>query len=78
VGLLDLRTVVPANLAHLQQLLVDHRHMSLLALLPAAPLRSSPVLDALLAACVDTYVAPIDLPRVVQRLQQLAGAESLP
>lgn len=78
VGLLDLRTVVPANLAHLQQLLVDHRHMSLLALLPAAPLRASPVLDALLAACVDTYTAPIDLPRVVQRLQQLAGADPLP
>jgi DNA-binding NtrC family response regulator len=78
VGLLDLRTAVPANLAHLQQLLVDHRHMSLLALLPAAPLRASPVLDALLAACVDTYTAPIDLPRVVQRLQQLAGAEPLP
>jgi len=78
VGLLDLRTVVPANLAHLQQLLVDHRHMRLLALLPAAPLRPSPVLDALLTACVDTYTAPIDLPRVVQRLQQLAGAEPLP
>lgn len=78
VGLLDLRTVVPANLAHLQQLLVDHRHMSLLALLPAAPLRGSPVLDALLSACVDTYTSPIDLPRVVQRLQQLAGAEPLP
>lgn len=78
VGLLDLRTAVPAHLAHLQQLLVDHRHMSLLALLPAGGLRSSPVLDALLAACVGTYTAPVVLPQLVQRLQQLSAENAAP
>ena len=35
VGLLALRTALPANLARLQALLDEHRHMTLLAILPA-------------------------------------------
>lgn len=77
VGLLDLRTAVPANLARLQALLDEHRHMTLLAILPAHG-RAAPALQPLLAGCVETWTAPIDLPRIVHRLQQLAGDAAQP
>ncbi len=73
VGLLDLRTALPANLARLQALLDEHRHMTLLAILPAGAPIALPALQPLLAACVETWTAPVDLGRIVQRLQALAG-----
>ncbi|MCF7750978.1 sigma 54-interacting transcriptional regulator [Bacillus subtilis subsp. subtilis] len=78
VGLLDLRRAVPANLARLEALLDEHQHMSLLAILPAQAAALTPALQRLLAACAETWTAPIDLLRVVQRLQQLAGEATTP
>lgn len=75
VGLLDLRDGVPAQLAPLQQLLVEHRHMSLLAIVPSTGLPPSPALDALLEACVATYRAPVDMPHLVLRLQEFADGD---
>ncbi len=78
VGLLDLRTTVPDNPARLQALLDQHRHMVLLAILPAATSPSLPALQPLLAGCLETYAAPLDLARMVSRLQQLAGDAQCP
>lgn len=78
VGLLDLRSALPANLARLQALLDEHRHMTVLAILPAGAPPPSPALQALLAVCVETFAAPLDLGRIVQRLQQLAGDAAQP
>lgn len=78
VGLLDLRSAPPANLARLQTLLDEHRHMRLLAILPSASGHPLPALQPLLAACVETYTAPLELPRLIERLQQLAGDTAPP
>ncbi len=78
VGLLDLRSIVPANLARLQALLVEHRHMKLLAILPAGGDAIPAALQPLLAACVETWTAPVALGCIVQRLQQLAGDPQTP
>jgi DNA-binding NtrC family response regulator len=75
VGLLDLRDDAARNVDHLQALLDQHRHMRLLAILPAGPRPSHPQLQALLGYCVDTYTAPLDLPQLVQRLLQLADGD---
>lgn len=78
VGLLDLRTRVPADLAQLQQLMTDHRHMTLLALLPTTPLPPSSLLESVLAACMHTYTVPFELSGLTRRLQQLAAQEEDP
>uniref|UniRef100_UPI0028D54559 VpsR-related response regulator n=1 Tax=uncultured Stenotrophomonas sp. TaxID=165438 RepID=UPI0028D54559 len=75
VGLLDLRGPPPAHLDHLQGLLAQHRHMRLLAILPAGPLPGDVPLQALLACCVETWTAPLDVAGLVLRLQQLADGE---
>lgn len=76
VGLLDLRGPPPAHLDHLQGLLAQHRHMRLLAILPAGPLPGDVPLQALLACCVETWTAPLDVAGLVLRLQQLADGEA--
>lgn len=76
VGLLDLRVDLPGNLDHLQGLLEQHRHMRLLAILPAGPLPAHPPLQALLACCAETYTTPLDVAGLVQRLQQLADGDA--
>ncbi|MFI8718550.1 sigma 54-interacting transcriptional regulator [Stenotrophomonas sp. NPDC077464] len=76
VGLLDLRGPPPGNLEHLQGLLAQHRHMRLLAILPTGPLPADTALQALLACCVDTWTAPLDVAGLVLRLQQLADGEA--
>lgn len=73
VGLLDLRGAPPGNLERLQALLDEHRHMALLAILPAGIPVTMPALQTLLASCQDTWTAPVALDHLVQRLQQLAG-----
>lgn len=78
VGLLDLRGALPANLARLETLLEEHRHMTLLAILPAGAAAVPPALQPLLAACTETWTAPIELGRIVQRLQQLSGQAAHP
>jgi DNA-binding NtrC family response regulator len=76
VGLLDLRGAPPANLDHLRGLLEQHRHMRLLAILPAGPLPADAALQALLACCVETHATPLDVAGLVQRLQQLADGDA--
>lgn len=76
VGLLDLRGALPDNFDHLQGLLAQHRHMRLLAILPAGPLPAHAPLQALLACCVETYTAPLDVVGLVQQLQQLADGDA--
>ncbi|WP_312238682.1 sigma-54 dependent transcriptional regulator [Stenotrophomonas sp.] len=78
VGLLDLRSALPTNLARLETLLEAHRHMTLLALLPASAAAVPPALQPLLAACTETWTAPIELGHIVQRLQQLSGQAAHP
>lgn len=76
VGLLDLRGTPPGNLDHLQGLLEQHRHMRLLAILPAGSLPAHAPLQALLACCAETYTAPLDVSGLVQQLQQLADGDA--
>ena len=78
VGLLDLRGAQPGNLERLQALLDDHRHMALLAILPAGAVATPPALQSLLANCQETWTAPVELGHIVQRLQQLAGDSTQP
>jgi DNA-binding NtrC family response regulator len=75
VGLLDLRGAAPGNVEHLQALLEQHRHMRVLAILPPGPYPTPPPLQSLLAGCVETFTAPLDLSSLVQRLQHLADGD---
>ena len=70
VGLLDLRTALPANLARLQALLDEHRHMTLLAILPVGAPPPSPALQALLAELGRYY--PGWIINTSERLQNVA------
>jgi DNA-binding NtrC family response regulator len=78
VGLLDLRGDAPGNLDHLQALLDQHRHMRLLAILPGSARAPDAQLQALLACCVETYTAPLEVPQLVQHLLRLADGEQAP
>ena len=55
--------------------------MRLLAILPAGPLPPHPPLQALLACCVETYAAPLDVAGLVQRLRgeglEVGGGQTL-
>ncbi len=77
VGLLDLRSVAPSHLTHLQAVLDQHRHLQVLAILPAGAAAVHPQWQPLLACCTETFSAPLDVSRLVQRLQELGDEQHL-
>lgn len=77
VGLLDLRSVAPSHLTHLQAVLDQHRHLQVLAILPAGAAAVHPQWQPLLACCTETFSAPLDVSRLVQRLQELGNERHL-
>ncbi|WP_313456286.1 sigma 54-interacting transcriptional regulator [Stenotrophomonas sp.] len=77
VGLLDLRSVAPPHLPHLQAVLDQHRHLRVLAILPAGAAAVHPQWQPLLACCTETFSAPLDVSRLVHRLQELGDEQHL-
>ncbi|WP_282295540.1 MULTISPECIES: sigma-54 dependent transcriptional regulator [unclassified Stenotrophomonas] len=77
VGLLDLRCVAAHHLPHLQAVLDQHRHLRVLAILPSGAAAVHPQWQPLLACCTETFSAPLDAARLVQRLQELGDEQHL-
>jgi len=68
VGMLDLRNAGP-DLDRVRRLLVEHRHLSLMAVTPpdATPYPDEPLLHQ----CIETFPSPLDPRRIVQALRLL-------
>lgn len=70
VGMLDLRQIPGHAIGHVQDWAKQHDHLPLLAALPNGITTPPPSWQALLDACSTHYVLPLQLPALLDHLQQ--------
>ncbi|MGQ4660797.1 sigma 54-interacting transcriptional regulator [Lysobacter sp. F6437] len=84
VGLVDLRDRRAASLQQLERLATDHVHLSLVAVVPGSlnaadnPTPGHAAAYRVLRHCVDSFAAPLDLSRMIRRLESLGIAPRAP